>query len=282
MNPVTLESPTDHTQTTGARPTGATTEAAAAQNIQQMFDTIAPTYDRANHILSAGIDRTWWLRTARTLRPILIRPEAVILDLCCGTGDMTLALDRYRPQPATDNLQPATAPILALDFSHTMLSLGAQKFANKNILTIEADALHLPLADASVDLVTTAFGFRNLASYPDALTELHRVLRPGGQIAILECNQPEGVIGALYSLYFKKILPRLGGLISHNPSAYAYLNASVERFPRPPRMKELIAAAGFISPTWTSYTLGVAGLYRATKPLATDPGAPCQTRSHRD
>jgi demethylmenaquinone methyltransferase / 2-methoxy-6-polyprenyl-1,4-benzoquinol methylase len=256
----------DHTQTTGARPTGTSSPTAAAANIQKMFDTIAPTYDRANHILSAGIDRTWWLRTARTLRPILARPEAVILDLCCGTGDMTLALYKHRPQPATNNQQPATAPILALDFSHTMLSLGAQKFAGKNILTIEADALHLPLADASVDLVTTAFGFRNLASYPDGLAELHRILRPGGQIAILECNQPEGLIGALYSIYFKKILPRLGGLISHNPSAYSYLNASVERFPRPPRMIELITAAGFISPTWTSYTLGVAGLYRARKP----------------
>ena len=232
-----------------------------------MFDTIAPTYDRANHILSAGIDRTWWLRTARTLRPILIRPEAVILDLCCGTGDMTLALDKHRcPKLTTHNSQLTTAPILALDFSHTMLTLAARKFAGRNILAIEADALHLPLADASVDLVTTAFGFRNLASYPDALTELHRVLRPGGQIAILECNQPGGLIGALYSIYFKKILPRLGGLISHNPAAYSYLNASVERFPRPPRMKELITAAGFIAPTWTSYTFGVAGLYRATKP----------------
>jgi demethylmenaquinone methyltransferase/2-methoxy-6-polyprenyl-1,4-benzoquinol methylase len=262
---VTLEPIPEHERATGARPAGVTSEAAAAQNIQQMFDTIAPTYDRANHILSAGIDRTWWLRTARALRPILVRPEAVVLDLCCGTGDMTLALDRYRPQPATDNLQPATAPILAADFSHTMLSLGAQKFARKNIVPIESDALHLPLADASVDLVTTAFGFRNLTSYPDALAELHRVLRPGGEIAILEANQPDGLIGAVYSLYFKRILPRLGGLISHNRTAYSYLNASVERFPRPARMKELIAAAGFVDPTWTSYTFGVAGLYRAVK-----------------
>jgi demethylmenaquinone methyltransferase/2-methoxy-6-polyprenyl-1,4-benzoquinol methylase len=263
---VPLETKPEHTRTTGARPAGVDDPAAAAQNIQQMFDTIAPTYDRANHILSAGIDRTWWLRTARTLRPILQRPEAVILDLCCGTGDMTLALDRHRPKLTTHNSQLTTAPILAADFSHTMLSLGARKFTGKNILAIETDALHLPLADASVDLVTTAFGFRNLSNYEEALAELHRVLRPGGQIAILECNQPEGLVGALYSLYFKKILPRLGGLISHNPAAYSYLNASVERFPRPPRMKELIAAAGFVTPTWTSYTFGVAGLYRATKP----------------
>jgi demethylmenaquinone methyltransferase/2-methoxy-6-polyprenyl-1,4-benzoquinol methylase len=280
--------------TPGARPAGTTSPDEAAQNIQQMFSTIAPTYDRANHILSVGLDRTWWNRTARTLSPILQRPESVVLDLCCGTGDLTLALDKYRPEPqhrVPQGLKPATysepigtaeavplskatlfadseipAPILALDFSHTMLTLGAKKFAGRNIVSIEADALHLPLADASVDLVTSAFGFRNLTSYPDGLTELHRVLRPGGQIAILECNQPGGLVGWLYSAYFHHILPRLGGLISGAPRAYAYLPDSVERFPRPPQMKALITAAGFIDPTWTSYTLGTAGLYRATKP----------------
>jgi len=271
----------------GARPTGATTPASAAQNIQQMFDTIAPTYDRANHLLSAGLDRLWWTRAARTLRPILTRPEAVILDLCCGTGDMTLALHKHRPQPqirvphvrsnasdvglltpqeAPPNPPEQPAPILALDFSHNMLSLALPKFAGKNIVPIEADALHLPLADASVDLVTSAFGFRNLASYSEGLAELYRVLRPAGQIAILECNQPEGLVGALYSLYFHKVLPTLGGLISGTPRAYAYLPDSVYRFPRPPQMKQLIAAAGFTNPTWTSYTLGTVGLYRATKP----------------
>ena len=258
--------PIDTNTAPGARPAGTTSPAEAAENIQQMFSAIAPTYDRANHLLSAGLDRSWWNRAARAVRPILARPEAVVLDLCCGTGDMTLALDKHRPQPATNNLQPATAPILALDFSHTMLTLGARKFANKNILPIEADALHLPLAGASVDLVTSAFGFRNLASYPAGLAELHRVLRPGGEIAILECNQPGGLVGWLYSFYFHHILPTLGGLISGTPRAYAYLPDSVMKFPRPPQMKALIAAAGFIDPTWTSYTLSTAGLYRATKP----------------
>ena len=235
-----------------------------------MFDTIAPTYDRANHLLSAGIDRSWWNRTALTLRPILTRPETVVLDLCCGTGDMTLALDKFRPSASTNNGQRTTnnaapAPILALDFSHNMLSLAIPKFAGHNIVPIEADALHLPLADNSVDLITSAFGFRNLTSYPDALTELHRVLRPGGEIAILECNQPDGLVGFLYAFYFHRILPTLGGLISGAHRAYAYLPDSVERFPRPPQMKQLILAAGFTNPTWTSYTFGTAGLYRATK-----------------
>ena len=249
----------EHQRSTGSRPVGATDEHSAAQNVQQMFDTIAPRYDLLNHVLSVGIDRWWWLRAARAVRPILIRPEAIVVDLCCGTGDMTLALLKHRPK------QSGEAPILAIDFSHNMLSRGAQKFAPHNIIPIEADALHLPLADNSVDLVTSAFGFRNLSNYEEGLAELHRVLRPNGQIAILDCNQPDGLTGALYSLYFKKILPRIGGLISGDSGAYSYLPASVERFPRPPRMKQLITQAGFSNARWTGYTFGTAGLYQATK-----------------
>ena len=270
--------------TPGARPPGASSPDEASSNIQQMFSAIAPTYDRANHVLSLGIDRTWWFRAARTLRPILHRPEAVVLDLCCGTGDMTLALDKHRPKAGptlyglslhhkksgaasrTRSQKPgAIAPILAADFSHAMLVLGAKKFAGRNIVAIEADALHLPLADASVDLVTSAFGFRNLSDYAAGLAELHRVLRPGGEIAILDFNQPGGPLGFVYSAYFRHILPRVGGLISRDPAAYAYLPDSVAKFPRPPQMKALMTAAGFVRPTWTRYTFGVAGLYRAAK-----------------
>jgi demethylmenaquinone methyltransferase/2-methoxy-6-polyprenyl-1,4-benzoquinol methylase len=250
----------EHEISTGARPTGATTEQSAAANVQQMFDAIAPTYDRANHLLSVGIDRSWWARTARLFRPLLQYPETVALDLCCGTGDLTMALLKHRPA-ATH-----TAPILAVDFSHQMLSLGQKKFAGRNVLPIEADALHLPIANNSVDLVTSAFGIRNLANYEEGLAEIHRILSPGGQLGILECNQPEGLTGAIYNLYFKFILPKLGGLITGNQPAYSYLNSSVERFPRPPRMIELLRKAGFNNPTWTSYTLGAVGLYHATKP----------------
>jgi demethylmenaquinone methyltransferase/2-methoxy-6-polyprenyl-1,4-benzoquinol methylase len=299
----------EHQRTTGARPVGTTTDQDAAANVQQMFDTIAPKYDLLNHLLSVGIDRWWWTRAARTFRPILQRPEAVALDLCCGTGDMTLALLKHRPESAQNRVRvpqvsilrhgieapqnsneaafaaaqssgapsfaassrrvgdesPDPAPILAIDFSHQMLSRGAEKFAPHNIIPIEADALHLPLADNSIDLVTSAFGFRNLSNYEAGLAELHRVLRPGGQIGILDFNQPTGITGALYNLYFKQILPRFGGLISGDPAAYTYLPDSVARFPRPTRMIELIQQAGFTNPTWTSYTFGTAGLYRATK-----------------
>jgi demethylmenaquinone methyltransferase/2-methoxy-6-polyprenyl-1,4-benzoquinol methylase len=256
-----------------------------------MFAQVAPRYDLLNHLLSAGIDRIWWHRTARALRPILARPEAVVLDLCCGTGDMTLALDKLRPQPQirvphssqshrdgweenrvpqVSTLRPgieaSPEPILAVDFSRNMLALAQPKFSGRNIHTVEADALHLPFANASNDLVTCAFGFRNLASYTEGLAELYRVLRPSGQIAILDFNQPTGLVGAVYSFYFKGILPLLGRLISRDPRAYTYLPESVTRFPSPPRMMEMISAAGFTTPTWTPYTFGIAGLYRATKP----------------
>jgi demethylmenaquinone methyltransferase/2-methoxy-6-polyprenyl-1,4-benzoquinol methylase len=250
----------EHESTTGARPVGASDEAAAALSVQQMFDTIAPRYDLLNHVLSAGIDRWWWSRAAHSFRTTLQPQQSVVLDLCCGTGDMALALLKHRPKTT------GAAPILAVDFSHNMLMRGAAKFAPHNIIAIEADALHLPIASGSLDLVTSAFGFRNLANYEEGLAELFRVLRPGGQIGILDCNQPSGFVGTLYSLYFKQVLPKLGGLISGDSGAYSYLPASVERFPRPPRMLQLIREAGFIDAGWTSYTFGVAGLYRATKP----------------
>ena len=121
-----------------------------------------------------------------------------------------------------------------------------------------------PLPSSSLDLISSAFGFRNLASYEAGLAELFRVLAPGGRIAILDCNQPEGMLGSLYNLHLHRILPLIGGLLS-DPAAYAYLPASIARFPRPPRMIQMIHAAGFRDATWTSYTFGVAGLYLATK-----------------
>ena len=261
----------------GARPEGVSSADEVPQSIRAMFDTIAPTYDRANHLLSFGLDRMWWARAARALRPILSRPDVLVLDLCCGTGDLTLALEKYRPKttagPSTAAQAPPlgmtnhekVAPLLAADFAPKMLALARPKFAGHNIITFEADALALPFPDASLDLVTFAFGFRNLADYAAGLRELHRVLRPGGEIAILECNQPGGRAGGLYALYFRRVLPVLGGLIFGTRRAYAYLPDSVERFPRPPQMKQMIAAAGFVRAEWTGYTFGTAGLYRANK-----------------
>ena len=245
----------------GARPVGQVeiSPESAADNVREMFNAIAPRYDVLNHVLSGGIDHTWWWRAARAMRPMLERPETVALDLCCGTGDMTRAMLKLRPST------PSTEPMIAVDFSHNMLLGGLDKMSGLNSLQLEGDGLHLPVRSGGADLISSAFGFRNLVNYEEGLAELFRVLRPGGMLAILECNQPGGLAGAFYNLYFKRVLPRVGGWLS-DAAAYNYLPASVERFPRSPRMLELIRAAGFKDASWTSYTFGIAGLYLAKKP----------------
>ncbi|HTV06100.1 MAG TPA: ubiquinone/menaquinone biosynthesis methyltransferase [Acidobacteriaceae bacterium] len=242
---------------TGARPEGAPDERSSAAAVRQMFNSIAPRYDLLNHVLSCNIDRIWWNRAARRFRHILAQPQAAILDICCGTGDMTLALLRRRPDKA--------APILAADFSHAMLTRGAQKFRHRNAVAIEADALHLPLPGDSVDLITSAFGFRNLANYEAGLREFHRVLDPGGELGILDFSEPSGIAGNLYSFYFRRILPVVGARISGMGNAYSYLPASVHRFPPPTEMLKLMERAGFGQVSWTPYTFGIAGLYRGVK-----------------
>lgn len=224
-----------------------------------MFDSIAPKYDLLNHLLSGSMDRVWWWRAAKTFRDILKRPDARVLDLCCGTGDMTLALLKRRPAGGER--------VIAVDFSQPMLARGVAKFraAGYDVEAIEADAMHLPLADASVDLIVSAFGFRNLANYDDALRELHRVLKPDGALGILEANKPRGPLGKLYLVYFERVLPWIGRRVSGDGSAYSYLPASVARFPQPAEMIGKMERAGFTDAKWTRYTFGVAGLYRGIK-----------------
>jgi demethylmenaquinone methyltransferase/2-methoxy-6-polyprenyl-1,4-benzoquinol methylase len=242
---------------TGAQPEGAKDEQAAATAVQSMFDAIAPKYDRLNHILSLNIDRIWWWRAARAFRAILARPESHILDICCGTGDMTMALLRRRPPEAT--------PVIAADFAHQMLVRGATKFSPHGAIAIEADALHLPFAEASLDLVTAAFGFRNLSNYASGLSEFHRVLAPSGRVGILEFSEPGGLLGKLYAFYFRRILPVVGKALSGSTGPYAYLPTSVGRFPSPERMTAMMQEAGFRDVSWTPYTFGVAGLFCGTK-----------------
>jgi demethylmenaquinone methyltransferase/2-methoxy-6-polyprenyl-1,4-benzoquinol methylase len=241
----------------GARPANEASEDAAAAHVQAIFDSIAPSYDLLNHLLSMGLDRRWWSRAARTVQDTLARPEARVLDLCCGTGDMTAALLKLRPAGGV--------PVTGLDFSAQMLNRARSKYATANAVWVEGDAMHLPYADASFELVTAAFGFRNLSNYAEGLAEIHRVLAPGGRVAILECNQPDGLSGALYTLYFRHILPLIGGAISGDRAAYRYLPASVARFPRPTQMLALLADAGFAQTRWDGYLLRAAGLYLGTK-----------------
>ena len=244
--------------TTGARPLGteggAADEATSSQAVKRMFDSIAPRYDLLNRVLSANIAPVWWQRTARAFADILRQPQACVVDLCCGTGSLTLELEKLRPADS--------APVLAIDFSHAMLALGKPRF--HHALAIEANAMQLPLADNSVDLITTAFGFRNLPNYDAALRELHRVLKPGATLAILEANEPDGFFAPFYRLYFHHVVPRIGSLLSSR-SAYAYLPASVARFPSPPRLLAMARAAGFTVAAWAPYSFGIAGLYSCRK-----------------
>jgi len=241
----------------GAAPEGARDRDSAARAVQEMFSAIAPRYDLLNHVLSFNIDRWWWWRTARAFAEILSSPDAQVLDLCCGTGDMAFALRRQ----AGDS----RGRIFGLDFSHPMLVRALTKSNGASPQWIEADALTLPFADASFDLVTSAFGFRNLADYDSGLREIVRVLKPGGELGILECAEPNGVIGKLYGVYFRRVLPAIGGAISGVKSAYSYLPASVGRFPRPPELTTRMRAAGFSRAEWTPYTFGTAGLFRGKK-----------------
>ncbi|HTZ89863.1 MAG TPA: ubiquinone/menaquinone biosynthesis methyltransferase [Alloacidobacterium sp.] len=244
-------------QNQGAQPVGTSDQQSAARAVREMFDSIAPRYDLLNHVLSMNVDRLWWWRTARKFRAILSRPEATILDICCGTGDMTMALLRYRPL--------AGRPVLAADFAHQMLVRGRDKFSGHNVLAIEADALQLPLANASVDLITTAFGFRNLANYSAGLEEFHRVLRPGGQFGILDFGEPGGILGKLYAFYFRRILPAVGSRVSGVAEPYTYLPESVHRFPSPQEMQQKMRDTGFGEVSWQPYSFGIAGLYRGVK-----------------
>lgn len=246
----------------GARPHGATDAVSAGRAVQAMFDTIAPRYDRLNHVLSFGMDRVWWYRAARQFDMILRRPESNVLDLCCGTADMTAALLSRRPKPVQGSRAPQ--PITAIDFSHEMIERGHAKLAGRPVVFIEADALALPLADGSQDLVTSAFGFRNLADYNAGLREIRRVLRPGARVGILDFSEPPGLLGTAYRLYFRHVLPRIGGAISGSGESYKYLPSSVERFPPPAEMCRMMQDAGFADATWQPYLFGVAGLWSGT------------------
>ena len=258
--PATIVSESKKSTVVGAAPEGATDKTAAALAVREMFTSIAPHYDLLNHVLSFNVDRMWWRRAARAFRQTLSQPDARILDLCCGTGDMTFALQ--------SQARNSSAQIVGADFSHAMLQRATSKSAANGSLApgwIEADALNLPFPNAHFNVVTAAFGFRNLADYDAGLREIVRVLRPGGECGILDFSEPKGLMGAVYRMYFKQILPRVGTLISGVSGPYAYLPASVERFPEPEEMLARMKCAGFAEVSWTPYTFGIAGLYRAKK-----------------
>jgi len=250
----------------GASPSGVRPgdEAEASRRVREMFGRVAPRYDLLNRLLSARIDHYWRRVLVHRTAAILERPEARVLDLCCGTGDVLLALEGKRRRLHGGKEVQA----IGSDFSRPMLDGATRKLrgAGAPAALVEADATLFPLADESVDLITIAFGFRNLASYRGGLEEFYRLLRPGGCLAILEFSRPTNPIwGPLFEFYFRNVLPRVGNAISGAGDAYSYLQHSVERFWTPQETEEQMRDVGYISVERTELTGGIACLHLGTK-----------------
>lgn len=230
--------------------------------IRRMFGAIAPTYDLLNHLLSLNVDRWWRWRTTRLVPP---ESDGPILDLCTGTGDLALAYDRAAG---------GRLPIVAADFCHEMLVRAAAKArqagAAGRIRFIEADAQALPFPDNHFQIVTVAFGLRNVTDTDRGIAEMVRVARPGGQVAILEFSQPRHwLFGRLYRFYFHRILPAVGQAISRSrDNAYGYLPESVLEFPDGEALAERLRGQGLADVRWQPFTFGIATLYVGVKALS--------------
>ena len=238
---------------TGTTPEGARTEQEASRWVRRMFGQVAPRYDLANHLLSANVDKYWRNHTVKQVADVLLKPGARVLDLACGTGDLLIALERK-----------AGRGLMGSDFCHPMLTGASSKLTRQDLrsVLVESDALALPFADASLDLITISFGYRNLANYRAGLVEMRRVLRPGGALAILEfTNPPNAAFAAVYNWYSRKVLPVLGGVISGTREAYEYLPASVRKFPEAPELAQMMQEAGFAPVEWEYLTFGIAALH---------------------
>jgi demethylmenaquinone methyltransferase/2-methoxy-6-polyprenyl-1,4-benzoquinol methylase len=229
-----------------------------ARRVREMFATIAGRYDLLNHLLSGNIDKRWRRSVAKALFATLSQGEARILDVACGTGDLSLTL-----------FESGKAQIVGLDFCRPMLDIAQTKAvrSGSNLRLVEGDALDLPFSDGSFDAVTIAFGLRNLASVEAGFKELLRVLKRDGRLVVLECSKPRNpVLRSLYGFYFTRVLPLFGGLISGSKSAYQYLPESVSRFPDQNELASLMKEAGFVEVSFQNLTGGIAALHLGTRP----------------
>ena len=224
------------------------------ETISSMFDSIAPVYDRLNHLLSFGIDRSWRRRLVRAVSSFcaLRGGEVKVLDMACGTGDVSIALRRKG------------LDVVGADISENMLALARKKAPEIDFRY--GDASELPFADGSFDAVTIAFGIRNFDKRAQCIRELHRVLKEGGMLAIAEFSIPRNRLWrGIYTLYFKNILPAIGRLVSKQAYAYSYLPESSFDFPAPEKFRAELSEGGFRAVTARSMTGGVSYLYIGRK-----------------
>ena len=228
-----------------------------AKTVREMFSQISPSYDSLNHILSVNIDKRWRKIVRKKLQDILANEDALVLDVACGTGDLSIELQKG-----------AKAKIIGTDFCYPMLEIAAEKneLENASIPYIEGDALSLPFSDESFDAVTIAFGLRNLANWEDGLKELQRILKPEGKLVVLEFSQPI-VPGfrQVFQFYFKNVLPKIGGAVSGSQGAYEYLAESVSRFPNQKELAKMMRENGLSNVEYKNLTGGVAAIHIGTK-----------------
>jgi demethylmenaquinone methyltransferase/2-methoxy-6-polyprenyl-1,4-benzoquinol methylase len=231
----------------------------APTRIAAMFDAIAGRYDLLNTVLSAGLDRRW---RRRAIQSLALSGRERVLDVCAGTADVSIGAAAG---------QPKASRVVGVDFAGAMLAKGQEKVRaaqlTRTVQLVRGDAMRLPVASASVDAVTIAFGIRNVQGTRDALAELYRVLRPGGRLAILEFGLPRAPgLRQAYRWYFLGVLPRIGRLVSRHGGAYSYLPQSVGAFPWGADFARLLSDTGFEAAVSRPLTLGVVYLYTARKP----------------
>jgi len=226
-----------------------------ASRVRQMFSTIAGRYDFLNHVLSGNVDKRWRRIVATRVRDRLPSSSACVLDVACGTGDLSLTL-----------FEITGAGVVGTDFCRPMLDIAAGKTSGR-IRLIEGDALDLPFRDGTFDAATIAFGLRNLSNVESGLAELSRVLKPGGWVAVLEFSRPaNAILRPLFNLYFRRVLPLMGGLVSGSLSAYTYLPASVQKFPDQSQLSLLMEQAGFVQVRYENLSGGIAALHLGKRP----------------
>ena len=225
-----------------------------ANRVREMFGRIAGRYDLLNHLLSGNVDKRWRQVVAERVREGM-SGEALILDVACGTGDLSLSL-----------FESTGARVIGTDFCRPMLSLAAGKLP-RQIPLVEGDALSLPFKEGTFDVVTIAFGLRNLSDISSGLRELRRILKPKGRVAVLEFSRPSNsVLRMLFGIYFRNLLPLLGGIISGSRSAYTYLPSSVAQFPDQQQLTGLIQQAGFDRVSYENLSGGIAALHLGRRP----------------